>query len=165
MKLGDVEVRSWCLQFYCSFWDTLPLRQYLFKGRGHAVYVSYITVAAMNTTTKSKLGRKAFTGLTLPYHSSSLKAVKTGTQTGPEPRGRSWHWRSGGVLLTGLLFMAFFQSAFLYHRGLPVRHVRTHSGLGRLASITKKKPFTLPTVWHYGGISSSKFPSFQMTLA
>ena len=38
---------------------------------------------------KSKLGRKGFIGLTLPPCGSSLKEVRTGTQIGQEPRGRS----------------------------------------------------------------------------
>jgi hypothetical protein len=44
--------------------------------------------------------------ITLPYHYLSSKEVKTETQTGQEPGGRSWHRDHEGVLLTGLFFMA-----------------------------------------------------------
>lgn len=38
---------------------------------------------------KIKLGRKEVIWLTLPYCCLSLKDVRTGTQMGQEPRGRS----------------------------------------------------------------------------
>jgi hypothetical protein len=53
---------------------------------------------------KSKLGRSLFV---LHFHQSSpSKEFRTGTQTGQEPRGRSWGRGYGGVLLPGLLPLA-----------------------------------------------------------
>jgi hypothetical protein len=60
----------------------------------------------MNTMTKSKSGREGFIWLTFPCDSSSLKEVRTGTQSGQESRSRSWCRGDGGVLLTDLLSMA-----------------------------------------------------------
>ena len=61
-----------------------------------------------DTMTKTKLRRKGFIWLTLPHYSLSLKEGRTGTQTGQEPGGRSWCRGHGGVLLTGLLPMAWW---------------------------------------------------------
>ena len=55
---------------------------------------------------QSSLGREGFVWLMLPHHSSSLKEVRTGTQAGQEPKGRSWCRGHGGALLTGFLIMA-----------------------------------------------------------
>lgn len=48
-----------------------------------------ITMAMMKHHDHKQVGRRGFTQLTLPHHSPSLKEVKAGTQTGPEPGGRS----------------------------------------------------------------------------
>jgi len=45
----------------------------------------------LNTMTKDRLGKKGFTWLTLPHCSVSLKEIRTGSQAGQEPRGRSWY--------------------------------------------------------------------------
>ena len=50
--------------------------------------------------------RKGFIQLTLPNCCPSPKEVRTGTQTGQEPGGRSWCRRYEGGLLTVLLLMA-----------------------------------------------------------
>ena len=55
--------------------------------------------------------REGFVLLMLPHHYPSSKKVRTGTQTGQEPGGRSWCRGHEGVLLTGFLIMAC--SAFL----------------------------------------------------
>lgn len=60
---------------------------------------------------KSNLG---FIGLTLSYHNSSLKEIKTGTQSGAEPGDRSWCKRNGGFLLTGLFIMVY--SEYFFYR-------------------------------------------------
>jgi hypothetical protein len=41
----------------------------------------------------------------IPHHSSSSKEVRTGTQAGQEPGGRSRGWDHGGMLLTALFIM------------------------------------------------------------
>jgi hypothetical protein len=75
---------------------------------------------------KSRLGRGVrsskiitetwFIRLTLPHHSSSSKEVRTGTQAGQEPGGRSWCRGHGRVLLTGLLPMACSACFLIEHR-------------------------------------------------
>jgi len=56
--------------------------------------------------TKSKLGESGLFDLHFHAHSPLLKEVRTGTQTGQGPGGRSWRRDHGGVLLTSLLPMA-----------------------------------------------------------
>ena len=53
--------------------------------------------------TKGNWGRVC---LTLPHQCSPSKEVRTGTQTGQKPGGRSWCRCCEGMLLTGLLRMA-----------------------------------------------------------
>ena len=48
-----------------------------------------VSIAMMEHHDQSNIGKKGFIWLTLLHHSSSSKAVRTGTQTGQEPRGRS----------------------------------------------------------------------------
>jgi hypothetical protein len=55
---------------------------------------------------RSKMGKKWLIQLTIPDHTPSLEKVRMGTQAGQEPGGRSWCRGHGGVLLTGLLYMA-----------------------------------------------------------
>ena len=43
-----------------------------------------VTIAVIETMTKSKLGRKGFISHTVPYNSSS-KAARAGTQAGQDP--------------------------------------------------------------------------------
>jgi hypothetical protein len=63
-----------------------------------------ISVAVMkHPRPKSKLTRKGFIWLTLLDHSPTMEEVRTGTQAGLEPGGRSWCRGHGGALLTGLL--------------------------------------------------------------
>ena len=48
-----------------------------------------VTVAVMRHQDQSNLGRKGFIHLVLLHHSPSKKEVRTGTQAGQEPGGRS----------------------------------------------------------------------------
>ena len=64
-----------------------------------------VTVALMNTTTKSILWRKGLISLTLSYHSSAWKKVEEGTQS---RKKRAME----GLLLTDVC-SGFAQSAFL----------------------------------------------------
>jgi hypothetical protein len=66
------------------------------------VFIVGVLFLGWNTMSGYKLGRN----LTLPHFSPSLKGVRTGTQAGQKPEGKSWCRRHGGVLLTGLLIMA-----------------------------------------------------------
>ena len=59
-----------------------------------------------NNVTKTKLGQKWLSWLTLPFCCSSLKKVRTETQTGQEPRGRIWCRHHRGEMLPGLFPMA-----------------------------------------------------------
>jgi hypothetical protein len=54
----------------------------------HIVLVG-LTVVVMEHHDQSNLGRKGPIWLTFLYHCPSLKAVRTGTQAGQEPGGRS----------------------------------------------------------------------------
>jgi hypothetical protein len=63
-----------------------------------------------NIMTKSKLGRKGFIWLTLPYCCSSPKEVRTGTQAGQEARAVS-EAMEGCSLLACLTWLA--QAALL----------------------------------------------------
>lgn len=65
-----------------------------------------VTLAVVKRHDQSCLRRKWLTWLTLPYQSSSLKAVRRETQSGQQPEDRSWRTGHGEVLLTGLLLMA-----------------------------------------------------------
>ena len=56
--------------------------------RGITVLVR-VTIAVMKHHDQGNLGKKGFIQLTLPYHCSSSKEVRTGTQTWQEPAGRS----------------------------------------------------------------------------
>ena len=63
----------------------------------------WVSVAMAKHHNQKQLGRKGFIGLSLlPHYCSSLKDIRTGTQTGQEPRGRG----HGQELLTGLFPMA-----------------------------------------------------------
>jgi hypothetical protein len=74
-----------------------------------AVFVR-ITIAVMKHHDQSKLG---LFGLDFQHHSSSLKEIRTGTQTEQKPGGRSWCKGHGGVLLIGLLHRASCSVFFL----------------------------------------------------
>jgi len=56
---------------------------------------------------RGRLERKGFIQLTLPHCCSSPKEVRTGTHTRQELRGWSWCRGHGGVLLTGLIPLAW----------------------------------------------------------
>jgi hypothetical protein len=56
--------------------------------------------------TKSKLKNKEVVWLILPNRSPSLREIRTGTQTGLEPRSSNWYRDHEGVSFTGLLSMA-----------------------------------------------------------
>ena len=47
-----------------------------------------ISIPAENIMTKKQVGRKGFVQLTLPHCYSSMKEVRTETQTGQDPRDR-----------------------------------------------------------------------------
>ena len=69
-----------------------------------------------------------------------MKEVRTGTQSGQEPGGRSGH---GGLMLTGLLSMAcsvYFSSRIQDHqpRGGP-----TYNALGSLQTISNRTLYKL----------------------
>jgi hypothetical protein len=53
------------------------------------VLVRVSAAARKHHDQKNKLGRKGFIHLTLPYCCLSTKEVRTGTQSGQEPGGRS----------------------------------------------------------------------------
>lgn len=65
-----------------------------------------ISIAAKKHRDQSKLWRKGFLCLTLPYHSSSWREVRAGVQTRQELESRSWCRGHEWVLLTDLLFIA-----------------------------------------------------------
>jgi hypothetical protein len=48
-----------------------------------------INIAGMKLHDQSNLGRQGLISLPGPFHSSSSKAVRAGTQAGQEPGGRS----------------------------------------------------------------------------
>jgi hypothetical protein len=73
---------------------------------------------------KIKLEREGFLWLTLPYCCSSSKGVRTGTQTRQGPGGRSCCRGQGGMLLTGLLPLAYSTCFSLKHK------TTTYSGMG-----------------------------------
>lgn len=62
-----------------------------------------ISEAVMKYCATNNLMGKRFISLTVPYNSSSPKAVRAGTQTAQEPGGRSRCRGREGVLPTGLL--------------------------------------------------------------
>ena len=55
---------------------------------------------------KRKAIKKDLIQQRVPHDNPSPRKSRTGTQTGQEPRGRSWCRSREGVLLTGLLLMA-----------------------------------------------------------
>jgi len=122
-----------------------------------------VTIAVIKHHDQSNLGRKGSIWLTLPYHCSSMKEIRTGTQTGQESGGRSWYRSHGGVLLTCLLLW-FIQPALLQNQHQQSRCCPTHSGLGppHGSLLGKKALLTAPV---YGGIFSTDIPSSQMNLA
>jgi hypothetical protein len=85
-------------------------------GEVHRISWSGFLLLQWNTMTKSNLGRKGFIWLTLSHHCLSLKEVRTGTQTGKEPGGRSWYRGHGGVLLTVLLLLGYSACCFIEPR-------------------------------------------------
>ena len=108
---------------------------------------------------KSKSRRKGF--VWLPYHCSSLKEVRTGTQVGQEAGDRSWCRGHGGVLLTALLFMACLA-------WFP-RDDTTHNGLTPPLSIAnfKKLPYSW-ILWrhflHWVSLLSDNFSLCQIDI-
>jgi hypothetical protein len=92
----------------------------------------------------------------LPYTGWSLRGVRTGTQAGQEPGGRSWFRGHGGLLLTSLL------SLFSYFRGWRDNTQdhqppsgTPHNRLGSPASITYKK---MPYRFAYSPVLRKRFP-------
>jgi hypothetical protein len=63
-----------------------------------------------NIVTKNKSERKGFIHLTHPQCSPSLKEVRTGTQTGQEPRGRTGAEDYEGASLTELLSLLSYRT-------------------------------------------------------
>lgn len=90
------------------------------------------------------------------------------TQTGYQPRGRSWGRGHGEVLLIGSPW--FVQPAFLQNPGSPSQGCSTyraqdHSGQGLRPPLTKKKPHWLVYNRSYGGIFLIIPPPAQKTCA
>jgi hypothetical protein len=79
------------------------------------------------------LGRKEFILLTLPYHWSSLKAVKAGTETGQEPGGRLMQrqWRTAAYWLAhnGLLSLLSYRNQGHRPWVIPMAWVYSHQSL------------------------------------
>ena len=71
-----------------------------------SIYLKVSSAVMKHYDKTAKLWRKGFIQLTLLYHSPSLKEVRTGTQAGQEPLGKSCGRGPGGELLTALLHMA-----------------------------------------------------------
>ena len=82
-------------------------------------------------------GEEGFVWLTLPHQSPSSKEVRTGTQAGKEPGGRSWCRDQGEVLTSGLLPVACSTFFLIELRANQPKGGHTHTGLGLLPSITK----------------------------
>ena len=73
------------------------------KSSNDETMLLFITVIKHHD--QNKIGVESWS-LTVPYNSSSSKAVRAGTHTGQEPGGGSWCRGHGRILLTGLLSMA-----------------------------------------------------------
>jgi hypothetical protein len=87
-----------------------------------------VIVAGLNIMTRKKeketnnnLRRERFVWLTFLHHSPSLKEVRTETQTGQKPGGRS---------LTGLLRMTGSACFLIEPRSVLPRDSTIHNGLG-----------------------------------
>ena len=83
----------------------------------------------------SNLGRKGFIWLTLAQHCSSLKEVRTGTQTGQEPEAGTDAEAMEECWLPGYSH-DFVPTAFLQNPGPPACGGTTYNGLGPPPSIT-----------------------------
>lgn len=92
-------------------WDGSPLA-YFWRNSGMiqstTVLVRVATVV-INHHDQSNLGRKNFSWLTLPYHCSSLKGVRTGSQTGQELEAalmkRPWRGAADWIALHSIVFL------------------------------------------------------------
>lgn len=62
---------------------------YSSKSTPMHTFLVRITIAMLEHHDQRDLWRKGFSWLKLPHYSSSLKEVRTGTQTGQDPGGRS----------------------------------------------------------------------------
>jgi hypothetical protein len=76
------------------------------------------SIPAQTSWPRSKLGRKGFIRLTLPYCCSSLKEIRTGTQAGQDAEADA-EAMEGCFLLTYFPWPA--QLAFLYNPRLPAQ--------------------------------------------
>jgi hypothetical protein len=82
-----------------------------------------------------------------------LKEVKTGTQTGQEPEGRSWCRGHERVLLTGLLHMACLTTS-------PVMGPPTIGWVLFHQLLNEKMPYRLA----HKGVFETEVPSIQHTI-
>jgi hypothetical protein len=113
--------------------------------------------------TEKQVGEERFIRLTLPHCCSSPKEVRTGTQTGLDPRDRSWSRGHGGILLSGLLSIAC-SVYFLIESKTPAWNAPTHDGLNPLhQSLTKKMPYSW-ILWKYF-LNWSSLPSDDSSLS
>lgn len=78
--------------------------QYLMSSlppNSHPTCLRVFLLPRWNTMTKANLRRKSF--IWLLHYYSSLKEIRTETQTGQEPKGRNWYRDHGGMWFTDLL--------------------------------------------------------------
>ena len=94
----------------------------------------WVSVAVMKHHEQSNLGRKGFLWLALPQHCSSSKEVKTGTQVGQEPGGRSSCRGNEGVLLTGLFPVAYSACVLIAPRPISPEMTPPTVGWARLSN-------------------------------
>jgi hypothetical protein len=130
----------------------------------HSDHPHYLTVLvricipAKTSWPRSKLGRKGFIQLTLPYCCSSPKQVRTGTQAGQKAGADAEAME--GCFFTGLLPLACSACSLIEPR-LPVQRWSHPQGAFPPWSLIEK----MPSSGSHGGISSTEAPFSVITPA
>ena len=136
--------RKWCRNLgflsYFTYSHTMQQPWWFPKGIKALVHMNLCTqmfqfglgLLRWNTMTKGSLGRKGFIWLIFSHHCSSLKEIMGDTQTGQEPRGRSWCGVHGGVLLTTLSLLACSTEFLVEHRATSSETLLTLMGWDHL---------------------------------
>jgi hypothetical protein len=137
-------------------------KQWFFYGQ-----VSQLGFLLLWWNTVTKLRMKGFIGLKLPTHNSSLKEVRTETQAGKEPGGRSWCRDHGRVLFTGLLSLLSYRT-----QDQQPRYSTTHNGLDPPPHRLPINKISFKLLWSlilrhflsWGSVSSDDFSVCQVDL-
>ena len=121
-----------------------------------------VTIAVMSHHDQKQCGEERVYFAHTSIEQFIIKTLRTGTQAGQEPGGRSWCRGQGGALLMRLPpWPAQTASCRIQNHKLGEPQ-RTTKGWALPINHQLRK---CPKVWSYGGIVSTQVPSSLMTLA